>query len=267
MCARRTAAAGAPLAPVHSVREPAGRRDLEAIGNPWSEAAFDGPFYQARGDSLGVVFVQSAQGNTGAKDPSSFGGGAVDQHLIYEGLSRVAADGVVVGAGTLHPGSFFSVWRRELVELRTALGRSRHPAQIVLTGDGSVRLEDVLLFNVPEVPVFVITSAVGRERLSAALHARPWIAAVTGDSLQQQFETLRARGLHRLCSIGGRRSATELVNAGLVRDVYLTTTPSSAGEPNTPWYVGKRTLSLQTVAVKEWDGEDGPVLFEHSQLG
>ena len=265
-CARRTAGAAAPLAPVQTIQEAAGHRDLEAIGNPWSLAAFDGPFYQAPGDSLGVVFVRSAEGNTGAKDPSSFGGGAVDQHLIYEGLSRVAADGVVVGAGTLHPGSFFSVWRRELVELRTALGRPRHPAQIVLSADGSVRLEDVLLFNVPEVPVFVITSAVGRERLSAALDARPWIAPVTGDSLHQQFEALRARGLHRLCSIGGRRSATELVDAGLVRDVYLTTTPSRSGEPGTPWYVGKRTLSLQTIAVKQWDGEDGPVLFEHSQL-
>ncbi|HTM25303.1 MAG TPA: dihydrofolate reductase family protein [Vicinamibacterales bacterium] len=267
-CARRTAAAGAPLAPVHTIHERAGgRRDLEAIGSPWSQAAFDGPFYQARGDSLGVVFVRSAEGNTGAKNPSSFGGGAVDQHLIYEGLSRVAADGVVVGAGTLHPGSFFSVWRRELIELRAELGRPRHPAQIVLSADGSVRVEDVLLFNVPEVPVFVITSPRGRERLLPALDVRPWITPITGPSLQQQFEALRARGLHRLCSIGGRRSATELVDAGLVRDVYLTTTPSNAGEPDTPWYVGKRTLSPQSVVLKQWDGEDGPVLFEHSQLG
>jgi riboflavin biosynthesis pyrimidine reductase len=70
----------------------------------------------------------------------------------------------------------------------------------------------------------------------------------------------------RFCSIGGRRSASELVDAGLVQDIYLTTTSSSAGEPGTPWYVGKRRLSLQPVVVKEWDGLEGVVQFEHLRV-
>ncbi|HYT75599.1 MAG TPA: dihydrofolate reductase family protein, partial [Vicinamibacterales bacterium] len=230
---------------------------------------FDGPFFQTLTGgalSMGVVFVRSAVGNTGSGDPASFGGGPVDAHLVYEGLSRVAVDGVVIGAGTLGAHSFFSVWRRELVDLRASLGLPRHPAQIVMSADGSVDLDSVLLFNVPEVPVFIVTSSRGRERLASALDARPWIAAMTADSLREQFDIIRARGLHRLCSVGGRRSATELVDAGLVQDLYLTTTTSTVGEPNTPWYVGSRKLSPQTVAMKEWDGDDGVVRFEHSRL-
>lgn len=47
--------------------------------------------------ALSLVFVQSQDGNTGGADPASFGGGATDKHLIYEGLSRVAADAVLAG--------------------------------------------------------------------------------------------------------------------------------------------------------------------------
>jgi riboflavin biosynthesis pyrimidine reductase len=240
---------------------------LDAIGNHWSSAAFDGAFYQSpapgSGVSMGVVFVQSRDHDTGTKDPSSLGGGAVDAHLIYEGLSRVAADAVVVGAGTLYRHSFFSVWRSELIELRRARGLPRHPAQVILTVDGSPCPDDVLLFNVPDVPVFVVTSAAGRDRLSPALDSRPWVHAILGASLPDQFAQLQARGLTRFCSIGGRRSASELVDAGLVQDVYLTTTQSRAGDPGTPWYVGNRALPLEPVLVKEWPGVDGVVRFEH----
>ena len=46
------------------------------------------------------VFVQSADGNTGARNPADLGGGETDKHLIYEGLSRVDVDGVLAGAAT-----------------------------------------------------------------------------------------------------------------------------------------------------------------------
>lgn len=269
VAARRSASANAPLAPVRTILDRSAAFALGAIGDASTSAAFDGPFYQSYGSdgfSMGVVFVQSREGNTGAKDPSSLGGGPVDEHLIYEGLSRVAADAVVIGAGTLYPNSFFSVWRAELIELRLARGLPRHPAQVVLSVDGSPCPDEVLLFNVPDVPVFVVTSAAGRDRLSPALESRPWVHAILGPSLPEQFAQLHARGMTRFCSIGGRRSASELVDAGLVQDLYLTTTPSSAGQPGTPWFVGKRTLSLEPVVVKEWDGPEGPIRFEHQLI-
>src|SRR5262249_9678367 len=135
---RRVQAAGAPLTPVRTIVDASADCSLDAIGNSWSSAAFDGPFFQSRADSrasMGVVFAGSGDGNSGARNPSALGGGAVDEHLIYEGLTRLAADAVVVGAGTLHPGAFFTIWRRELIELRLARGLPRHPAQVVLSAD------------------------------------------------------------------------------------------------------------------------------------
>ena len=84
--------------------------------------------------SANLVFVQSRDGNTVTTDPSSLGGGEADKHLIYEGLSRVAADAVLAGARRLRGGRIvLSVWRPELVALRAAMGLPRHPIQIVAT--------------------------------------------------------------------------------------------------------------------------------------
>jgi hypothetical protein len=47
-------------------------------------------------------------------------------HLIYEGLSRVAADAVLAGAADSDRQVLFSVWRPELVALRETLGLPRH---------------------------------------------------------------------------------------------------------------------------------------------
>src|SRR3712207_8639295 len=53
-------------------------------------------------------------------------GGATDKHVIYEGLSRVAADAVLAGAGTVRGAQLiFSVWHPELVALRSGVGLPR----------------------------------------------------------------------------------------------------------------------------------------------
>jgi len=136
----------------------------------------------------------------------------------------------------------------------------------VMSADGSATPDDVLLFNLPGVRVFLITSAAGRDRLSAPLAARPWVTAIVAGSLAEQFAALRDAGIHRACSVGGRRSATALVDANLVNDVYLTTTQAAGGTPATPWYIGRRRLAMTTVLVKAWDGEHGAVRFEHGVL-
>ena len=272
---RRTERSLAALEAVRTVEDRSavvsfsGHHRLHPVGNPWSVAAFDGPFFETRRDgglSLGVVFVRSRDGNTATRNPAALGGGAVDEHLIYEGLSRVLAGAVIAGAGSLHADAFFTVWHPELVALRLAAGLPRHPAQVVMSADGSVRPEEVLLFNVPGVPVYVLTSARGADRLAPALAARPWVTAVTGTSLPEQFAALHSTGIRRACSVGGRRSATELVDAGLVQDVYLTTTPLAGGDPGTPWYTGTRDLRMETVVTKAWDGPHGGVRFEHAVL-
>src|SRR5688572_13422204 len=91
---------------------------LLGIGNAWSRLHYDGEFGLVRPrrshTTVSLVFVETKNGNTGGPNPSAFGGGATDTHLIYEGLSRVAADAVLAGAGSVHRNAFFSVWHPEL---------------------------------------------------------------------------------------------------------------------------------------------------------
>src|SRR5689334_7164310 len=153
-----------------------------AIGNRWSETLFGGPFYLAPDPSdragASLVFVQSSDGNTAADDPGELGGGLTDKHLVYEGLSRVAADAVLAGAETIRGGDMmFSVWRPEMVELRMGLGLRRHPVQIMATLRGLTF--DTMLLNVPALEVVLLTVKEAADAMREPLATRPWIRVVT----------------------------------------------------------------------------------------
>lgn len=243
--------------------------DVEAIGNAWSIALFDGRFYLSpprdpRRPACSLVFVQSADGNTVTRDPASLGGGDTDKHVVYEGLSRVAADAVLAGAETVRGGDvMFSVWHEQLVALRAALGRPRHPTQIVTTRRG-VDLDRHLLFNIPDLAVVLVTLRATADQLRAALERRPWIALVTmgaPQDLPHAFDQLRAMGIERISCIGGRTLAGHLLDAGLVEDVYLTTGTREGGEPGTPMYA--KPWRGRVLVRKHGTGPETGVVFEH----
>jgi riboflavin biosynthesis pyrimidine reductase len=261
-------AADVPLPPyVTEIEEPEQR--ALAIGNAWSKRLFDGPFYLAPRPRMArpacsLVFVQSADGNTSAADPGALGGGNTDKHLIYEGLSRVAADAVLAGADTVRSTEIvFSVWHPHLVALRSSLGLPRHPLQIVATIRG-LDLDDALLFNVPDVRVLLLTVPSGAEQMNRALAARPWVTPVLmagPDDLPRVFERLVLMGVGRVSCIGGRKLAGRLLNARLVDEVYLTTGLRISGEPHTPLF---STPWPHRVAVrKRGTGAEEGVVFEH----
>lgn len=265
---KTTAAAAATLPPL--VTEMDDTTDaLLAVGNDWTRQQFGGAFYLSPGTdktrpACSLVFVESLDGNTGADDPGTLGGGATDKHLIYEGLSQVAADAVLAGSGTiLGEDIVFAVWHPELVRLRAALGKPRYPAQVVATRKG-LALDRFLLFNVPDIPVFVITLADGMHRMRADLAARPWVTPVVmerPDDLPSAFATLKQAGLDRISCVGGRTLATQVIDAGLVQDLYLTTSPRPGGEPGTPFY--PRPLRWHTLLRKRGTGVGTGVVFEH----
>jgi riboflavin biosynthesis pyrimidine reductase len=206
---------------------------VTAIGNDWSREFFDGPFYlfdpPVDAPAISLVFVQTADGNTGAADPSTLGGGPTDRHLIYEGLSRVAADAVMAGASSIGPHSFFTVHHPQLVALRLALGLPRHPQQIVLS----------------------------HRARSSALPQRLVSGTNFGAELRGEW------GIRRISCIGGAIAATSLVDAGLVQDIYLTTSAIAGGQANTPWYIGSKPPALSTIVRKREDSPLHPILFEH----
>jgi riboflavin biosynthesis pyrimidine reductase len=265
---RRTREAlAADIAPLVTEREQGGD-SLAVIGNAWSRSMFGGLFYisAAPPDALpstNLVFVQSRDGNTVAADPALFGGGAADKHLVHEGLSRVAVDAVLAGARTMQDDDIFSIWRPELVALRAAMDLPRHPIQIVATLAG-LPLERRLMFNVPELRVMLITIARGADAMRDGLEVRPWITPVVMDAaagIAGAFRALRQLGIERISCVGGRTLAGQLLDAGLIQDVYLTTGAAAGGAPGTPVY--DKPLHGREVVRKRGTGPDEGVVFEH----
>ena len=266
--ARKTAEAeSAQISPLVTDRDDADS-SLVAIGNDWTRRMFGGSFYLSppRGDGLpstSLVFVRSREGNTVAKDPSTLGGGEADRHVIYEGLSRVAADAVLGGAETIRGGNIvFSTWHPELVRLRASLGLPRHPVQVVATLGGLTF--GGLLFNEPALRVVVLTVAACPDLMLTGLADRPWITTVVMPSageLAFGFRRLRELGIARISCVGGRTLAAQLIDAGLIQDLYLTTSAKSGGEPKTPFY--SKPLHGGDVVRKHGTGPDAGVTFEH----
>lgn len=193
-----------------------------AVGNDWTNRIFDGPFYLSPAatplrPACSLVFVQSSDGNTCAADPGVLGVGHTDAHLIYEGLSRVAADAVLAGAQTKRGSNvMFSVWHPQLVDLRTSLELSRHPVGIVATLRG-LELDDTMLFNLPDIPVLLLTVAPAAEQMSQAIKIRPWITLLliegpgdlrrassgSGPSGSRGYHASAAEPLRATCSTQG----------------------------------------------------------------
>jgi riboflavin biosynthesis pyrimidine reductase len=248
-----------------------GSARVDALGNAWTKRLFDGPFYVSApaGPRINLVFVQSRDGNTEADNPADLGGGQSDKHLIYEGLSRVDVDAVLAGATTAREDElFFSVWHPELVRLRQELGRPRHPIQVVLTGRAQLPL-DALLYTTPSMRTMVLTTTSRAAALIPQLEKRPWIEIIDAGeplSIERGVRELAARGVRRISAIGGRRTAQALLDAGLVSDLYLTTSPVEAGTPNTPFYEGP-PLALQLVVDKRGRGAEAGVRFQHFLVG
>jgi len=272
---KQDAAQSAVLAPFKTVATDQRLDDLSSIGNSWTRALFDGDFYASvlPADSdipvTNLVLVQSRDGNTGAEDPSSLGGGDTDKHVIYEGLTRLDADAVLAGATTARSDELvFSVWHPELVALRRQRGRVRHPAQVVIVSRSALNVDAGLMFQVPELRVFLITASSAAESLRLRVAARPWIEVVDAGqplSMHVALRQLKSRGIATVSAVGGRTTARALLREGLVHDLYLTTAAKNGGEPGTPLLQGP--LDARTVVIKEGTGPDAGVRFVHYVVG
>jgi riboflavin biosynthesis pyrimidine reductase len=268
------AAIAATLFPLVTVEDHSTGRQLTPIGNAWTRGLYDGDFALSpvpdAAPAVSLVFVQSSDRNTVTDNPDDLGGGPTDKHLIYEGLSRVGADAVMAGAVTAGGDRvFFSVWHPELVALRAALGLPRHPVQIIVSGDGRFDVERSMTCNVPDVRAIVVTSANAASRFAGALARRPWLSLVlmTDGNLRGTLARIRQEyGIHRISVIGGRMTATTLVDAGLAQDLYLTTTARAGGQPDTPPYAGTTPPRLDRILEKRGTDPDHPIVFEHYEL-
>lgn len=241
---------------------------LTSFGNEWSRKYYDGPFHIHAAPpglpAISLVFVQSRDGNTTAPNPEDLGGGPTDKYLLYEGLTRVAADAVLAGAASLGHQAFFTITHPELAALRRDLGLPQHPIQMVISNSGNFDLSSRAL-TTPDARAFLIAGAECIRKVADAVRERPWITLVPIDTdLPGVFRRLKHQyGIGRISTIGGRITATTLVDAGLVQDIYLTTSTIDAGESNTPWYAGTHAPRLETIVRKREVAVASPILFEH----
>jgi riboflavin biosynthesis pyrimidine reductase len=157
------------------------------------------------------------------------------------------------------------VWHPELVSLRQQIGLPRHPAQIVMSNEGRLNL-DARLFNVPGVPVFLLAAGQALEKFGNAFADRPWVTVIPLSDARPVDAFARLRNeyaVSRISVVGGRKTATALIDAGLVQDLYLTTAGREGGEPNTPFYTGRTPPRFDVIVRKHGIAAGSPIVFEH----
>ena len=122
-------------------------------------------------------FVTTLDGVVSLGEPGYSGGGEIsgsNQHdRMVMGLLRAIADAVIVGAGTLRSVPHHR-WTAEYIypplatvyqELRTNLGKPEPPLNVIVTGQGNINL-DLPVFQSGEVPVLIVTTAHGLQRIN-----------------------------------------------------------------------------------------------------
>ncbi len=191
-------------------------------------------------------FVSTLDGVVSLNIPGQAGGGPIsgfnqDDHLVM-GLLRAVADAVIVGAGTLRAVSPWHRWTAEYIyprlrgvyqQLRTNLGKSGPPLNVIVTARGEINL-DWPLFQSGEVPVLLVTTTQGEQRLRAQ-HVPPsvQIAAV------QDAGSLSAKAIvQAVCAVhpcqlllveGGPQLLGDFFAGQLLDELFLTLAPQIAG--------------------------------------
>jgi riboflavin biosynthesis pyrimidine reductase len=152
------------------------------------------------------------------------------------GLLRACADAVVIGAGTLRatPGHLwtaahvFPELATEFIALRSALGRSGSPPLVVLTAAGELDLSHPALVK----GAIVMTTIDGARQIGDRLPPACELVAMGKGAaldLRQAIAELRRRGLQVLLTEGGPHVMGQLIERGLLDQVFLTVSPVVAG--------------------------------------
>ncbi|HXF97922.1 MAG TPA: dihydrofolate reductase family protein [Gaiellaceae bacterium] len=163
------------------------------------------------------------------------GGSEADRFLM--GLLRAHADAVLIGAGVLRD-SPRGTWLPEKVyppaaaafaELRRALGLAPEPEVAVLSGRGEIDPRHPRL----AAGALVLTGEAGARRLEGRLPpACALLVLGEGPRLDGRavVDALRGRGHRRVLSEAGPRAFGTLLAAGVVDELFLTTSPALAGD-------------------------------------
>jgi riboflavin biosynthesis pyrimidine reductase len=188
-------------------------------------------------------FVSSLDGVVSYQTPEAMGGGEIsgffEPDRFVMGLLRSLADVVLVGAGTVRaapkhrwvPEHVSRANAAEFAAVRSRLGLAPNPLTAVVTSSGEIDFRHPGLAD-PQVPVLVITSTRGRERL--AREEVPGHIEVFGLGADDPkpgaiVELLARRGAELVLSEGGPHLIGQFVGAQLLDELFLTVAPQIVG--------------------------------------
>ena len=179
----------------------------------------------------GVVAIPTMRGS------NDFIAGDSNADRFLMGLLRAFADVILIGSGVLRA-SPRGTWRPEKIfpsaasdyaELRRTLGSSPAPEVAVLTGSGSIDPAHPLL----ESGALVLTSAAGADRLEGRLPgASSTVVLGTANTIAPEVivDALHERGHRRILCEAGPHTFGGLLEAGVVDELFLTTSPLLVGD-------------------------------------
>jgi riboflavin biosynthesis pyrimidine reductase len=152
------------------------------------------------------------------------------------GLLRASAGAVLIGAGTLRPDpghrwtaeKIYPQAAAEFSSLRASLGLPAEPPLAVVTASG--RLPSLTALTPGSL---VVTTPVGAKALAGSLPATAeLVVPAVGDTIPAAdiLGALRERGHNRVLTEGGPQLFGEFLAAGLVDELFLTTSPVLFGD-------------------------------------
>jgi riboflavin biosynthesis pyrimidine reductase len=194
-------------------------------------------------------FVTTLDGVVALNEPGHASGGEIsglnrhDQMVM--GLLRAIADAVIVGAGTLRSVPQHR-WTAQYIyppladvyqQLRTSLGKPAPPLNVIVTAHGEVSL-DLPVFQSGEVPVLLVTTAQGAERIrTQRLPPSMQLSSVKSAGSLSARAILEAVNRVRHCEVilveGGPQLMGDFFAEQSLDELFLTLAPQIAGRDGT----------------------------------
>lgn len=195
-------------------------------------------------------FVVSHDGRISFDEPGQSSGAPVSLNAPHDtwlmALLRSRADAILTGAGTLRaaPRHRWTHWapfpadRAAFDALRAAEGRTPLPLFVVITGSGDLPPGAAAL-RVPGQETLIATTAAGAARARALLEDLPHLGYHISPGERVDLAGLarhlrQERGARTLLSEGGAHIYGALIAAGLIDDVFTTSSPVIIGNRAAP---------------------------------
>ena len=187
--------------------------------------------------TLDGVVTLNVSGHNGGGDISGFN----RQDHIVMGLLRAISDAIIVGAGTLRVARNHR-WTASYIyppladayqQLRSNLGKSTLPLNVFVTEHGNISL-DLPVFQFAEVPVLIVTTKHGQDRIYAqSIPPSVQIATVESNGpLSARVileEVIRVRRCDVILTEGGPQLFGDFLTEKCLDELFLTLAPQIAG--------------------------------------